>query len=102
MKLNWQLVTVIGIGVAGLVAMIYFLAEAGWSEGGITGMVAGIAAALGSLIVLVRGQQTAAASIERLDRKTDTVIAQTNGLSDIERNDIAQRAARIVMERGRP
>lgn len=92
-NLTWQLVTVIGVSVVGLVAMIAFLSAAGWSEGGIAGMVTGIGAVATSIIVQVKGQQTAAERMTELDRKTDTIVAQTNGLADHERQDIASRAA---------
>lgn len=100
MKLNWPTVTVLSIGAVCMVAMVYFLSAAGWSEGGIAGLVTGIGAVITSIIVQLRGQQNQAHQLDALDRKTDVVVAQTNGLSDRERQDIAQRAALIVLEQG--
>lgn len=100
--LTWQLVTVIVAGIAGLVAMVFFLSTAGWSEGGIAGMVTGIGAVVTGIIVTVRGQQNQQAQTAALDRKVDTVVAQTNGLSELERLDIARKAAEFVVQRMGP
>jgi hypothetical protein len=96
-QLTWQLVTVIVVGIIGMVAMVAFLSAAGWSEGGIAGMVTGIGAVVTGIIGQLQGQQVTNDRIADLDRKTDTVVAQTNGLSDIERQDIARRAAQAAI-----
>lgn len=92
-QLTWQLVVVIVAGIIGMVGMVAFLSAAGWSEGGIAGMVTGIGGVATGIIVVVKGQQNTNDRIADLDRKTDTVVAQTNGLSDHELEDVAQRAA---------
>lgn len=104
MKLTTQLAVVICVAIAGVVAMIYFLTQAGWSEGGIAGLCSGILTAVGTLVVVVRNQVKQADVLEQMQRQIgagqrdqastlDTVVEQTNGKSSRERQDIAERAA---------
>lgn len=104
MKLTTQLAAVIIVAIAGVVAMIYFLTQAGWSEGGIAGLCSGILTAVGTLIVVVRNQVKQADAIEQVQqqvgagqqaaaRTLETVVKQTNGLSTAERVAIAQLTA---------
>jgi hypothetical protein len=81
------------------VALIIGLAIwADWSDGSIVAMVGGIGAVIVNLIVLARGQQKTAETLVAQDVKLDTITAQTNGLSEIERRDIAERAAASVVQ----
>lgn len=99
-QLTWQLVVVIVAGIVGMVGMIAFLSAAGWSEGGIAGMVTGIGGVATGLIVVVKGQQNTNERIAEIAEKTDTVVSQTNGLAAHERQDIASRAAEEAFNRG--
>lgn len=76
MKLTTQLTIVIVAGITGMVAMVAFLSAAGWSEGGIAGMVTGIGSVITGLIVTVRAQA----------KTQETLIAQDAQLSTIEKN----------------
>lgn len=98
MKLSTQLTIVICVGIAGMVAMVAFLSAAGWSEGGIAGMVTGIGSVAGTLIVAIRNQQQTQQTLTRQDEKLEVIERQTNGLSHDEREDIARRAARAALE----
>jgi pyridoxal/pyridoxine/pyridoxamine kinase len=92
------LAIVIVAGIAGLVAMVAFLAQAGWSEGGIAGMVTGIGSIITGLILSLRNQAKTQETLADQNVTLDRVVEQTNGLSDRERQDIAQRAATSVVE----
>lgn len=94
MKITTQLVVMIGIIIVGMVGMVLGLAVlADWSDGAIVGMVFGFGTVTTGLIMTVRNQQQTTATLKEQDQKLDTVVAQTNGLSEIERQDIADRAA---------
>jgi hypothetical protein len=104
MKITTQLTVIICVAIAGLVAMIWFLSDAGWTEGGITGMVTGLGTAIGILIAAVRNQGKQAEQMELLQRalgagqqtqvaKLDTVVKQTNGMHTAQLEEVAQRAA---------
>ena len=73
--------------------MVYFLSAAGWSEGGIAGMVTGIGSVITGLIIAVRNQNKTQETLAGQDEKLATIEKQTNGLSTRERQDIADRAA---------
>lgn len=99
MKLTNQMTIVIVSAMLGGIGMIVGLAVlADWSDGAIIGMVSGIGSVLVSLIVAVRGQQKTAEVLQDQNVTLDRVIEQTNGLSDRERQDIAQRAATSVLK----
>lgn len=94
MKVTTQLVAMIGIITLGMVGLVLGLAVfADWSDGAIIGMVSGFGTLATGLIVAVRNQQQTAQTLADQDRKLDTVVAQTNGLSEIERQEIAAAAA---------
>lgn len=92
MKLNTQLTIVICVGIAGMVAMVAFLSAAGWSEGGIAGMVTGIGSVVTGLIVAIRNQNKTSETLADQDVKLDQVVHQTNGLSAAERKTIIAEA----------
>jgi hypothetical protein len=93
-KLSTQFAIVVCTAILGLFSMVVCLAIwADWSDGAVVGMVAGIGSALVAVATAVRGQQKTGEAVAALDRKSDVIVAQTNGLSEIERQDIAQRAA---------
>lgn len=98
MKLTNQLTAVIIVAIAALVAMVYLLSSAGWSEAGIAGMVTGIATAVGALIVSIRNQGKQNETLERQDATLAKIEHQTNSLSDEERQEIADRAAVAVVD----
>jgi hypothetical protein len=115
-KLTTQTTVVVVAAMLGMVGLILGLAVlADWSDGAIIGMVSGIGSVLVGLIVAVRNQQKAADQLDQLarvvgigqrnqDAKMNTVVEQTNGLSDVARQDIGERAATAVLdfeERGR-
>jgi hypothetical protein len=93
MRLSTQLTVVICVGIAGLVAMVAFLSSAGWSEGGIAGMVTGIGSVITGVIVAVRNQAKTQETLALQDEQLATIERQTNGLSTAERQEIAERAA---------
>lgn len=93
MKLTTQLTIVICVGIAGMVAMVAFLSSAGWSEGGIAGMVTGIGSVVTGLIVTIRAQTKTQEQLTQQDQQLATIEKNTNGLSAQERQDIAERAA---------
>lgn len=107
------LVAVVGLGMVGLVLGLAVLAD--WSDGAIVGMVSGFGSVAVAILVAVRNQQHTAQALDELQQQvgagqrhqTDTldqVVKQTNGLSETERQDIAERAAASVVRqfRGQP
>jgi hypothetical protein len=98
-KITKELVLLIGIIIAGAVGLVLGLAVwADWSDGAIVGMVSLFGSLASGLIVAVRNQQKTSETLEQQDRKLDTVVAQTNGLSELERQEIADRAAVAVVD----
>jgi uncharacterized transporter YbjL len=108
MKLTTQLTVVICAGIAGMVAMVVFLSYAGWSEGGIAGMVTGTLTAVGALVVVVRNQVKTSEQIDNVQRQInagqqdqsgqlEVIARQTNGITSDERQDIAERAVKTAM-----
>lgn len=98
MKITTQFVALVAVIIAGMVGLVLGLAVlADWSDGAIVGMVSGFGTLATGLIVAVRNQQKTAETLERQDQQLDTVIAQTNGLSEMERQEIADRAATAVV-----
>jgi hypothetical protein len=101
MRISTQLAIVIVAGIAGLVAMVVLLVQAGWSVGDISGLVAGLGTAAGTLIVVLRNQARQGEQLDDQDGKLDRIVEQTNGLSDAERQAIAERAAAAVVRQFR-
>lgn len=98
MRITTQFVAMVAIIVAGMVGLVLGLAVlADWSDGAIVGMVSAFGALATGLIFNLRGQQRTEQTLERQDKQLDTVIAQTNGLSELERQEIADRAAVAVV-----
>lgn len=98
MKITRELVALIAIIVAGAVGLVLGLAVwADWSDGAILGMLSLFGSLASGLILAVRNQQKTTEALETADQKIDTVIAQTNGMSERERQDIAERAAASVV-----
>ncbi len=104
MKLTTQLTVVIVAGIAGMVAMVVFLSYAGWSEGGIAGMVTGMMTSVGALVVVVRNQVKTSEQIDNVQRvvaagqrdqsgQLEVIAQQTNGPDAAARQDIARSAA---------
>jgi hypothetical protein len=99
MKITKELVFLVGIIIAGMCGLVLGLAVwADWSDGAIVGMVSLFGSLASGLIVAVRNQQKTTETLEQQDRKLDTVVAQTNGLSEVEREEIADRAAVRVID----
>lgn len=99
MKITTQLVIMVGIVVVGMVGLVLGLAVfADWSDGAIIGMVSGFGTVAAGLIMAVRNQQLTTETLAEQDVKLDTITAQTNGMSEIERQDVAKRAAIEVAE----
>lgn len=97
MKLTTQLVVLVLGTLLGMIGLVVCLAVwAAWSDGAIVGMVSAFGTLAAGVIVAVRNQQKTAQTLDDQDRKLDTVVAQTNGLSERERQDIADRAAIAV------
>jgi hypothetical protein len=104
------LVAVVLIGMTGLILGLAVFAN--WSDGAIVGMVSGFGTIATGLIVAIRNQQKTAESIDQLQRAVGagqrstadtlhTVVQQTNGMSEAERQDIAERAAASVVKQFR-
>jgi hypothetical protein len=99
-KLTTQLAAVIIVGFVGIAGLVLGLAVlADWSDGAVIGLATALGAIVVNLIVAIRGQQKNAETLASQDRKLDTVVAQTNGLSDRERQDIAERTVATMMAR---
>lgn len=113
MKVTNQLVALVAVVLAGMIVMILGLAVlADWSDGAIVGMVSGFGTIATGLIVAIRNQQKTAETLDELQHqlgagqrvqvdKLETVVKQTNGLSDAERQDVAERAAAAVVRQFR-
>jgi hypothetical protein len=102
LKITKELVVLIAIIVLGAVGLVLGLAVfADWSDGAIVGMVSLFGSLASGLIVAVRNQQKTTETLTEQDVKLDTVIAQTNGMSELERQDIAERAAASVVRQFR-
>lgn len=94
MRVTTQLAVVIVSAVLGAVALVLGLAVwADWSDGAIVAMVGAFGSVLVNSIVLVRNQQKTGQVLAGQDEKLEVITRQTNGLSEVERDDVAQRAA---------
>jgi hypothetical protein len=95
---NWPQAIVAVSGLLTVGAVVVFLARAGWSDQAIAAFVT---LALG----LFAGQMATARKAATVEAKTDhqtdqlhTIVEQTNGRSEAELQDIADRAAVKVIE----
>jgi hypothetical protein len=101
-KVTTQLAIVVCVGILGIVGLIVGLAVfASWSEGAIIAMVTAFGAVILNTIITIRNQSKTNETLESQDVKLDTITAQTNGLSEIERQEIAERAAVAVVRQFR-
>jgi hypothetical protein len=109
-KLSTQLAAVICVGIIGLVTMVYFLVQAGWKEGSITGLAVGLGTIITGLIVAIGQQRKTADQVDQLQRqvgagqrdqarKIDAVVEQTNGAGHDQLQDVADRAAAAAVSR---
>lgn len=97
-----QLAAVVIVGILGFVGLIVGLAVlADWSDGAIIGMGTAFGAIIINTIVAVRNQNRVTETLGEQDVKLDTIQAQTNGLSELERQEIAERAAAAVVRQFR-
>lgn len=113
MKITNQLVALVAVVLLGMIGMVLGLAVlADWSAGEIIAAVSGFGTIATGLIVAVRNQQKTAEALDELQHqvgagqrvqvdKLETVVQQTNGLSDSERQDVAERAAAAVVRQFR-
>ena len=104
-QLTTQFVVLVGIILFGMVGLVLGLAAlTDWTDGSIIGIVTAFGSLATGLIITVRNQQQTRGAIDDLQQqvgagqrdqthKLDTVVRQTNGLSEAERQDIAERAA---------
>lgn len=100
MKVTTQLTVVIVSGIVGLIGLVVGLAVlAHWSEGAIIAMVTAFGAVFVNAYMTVRNQAKTAQVLEGQDVKLKTIVEQTNGLSDRERQDIANRSVATIMAR---
>ena len=94
MKPSTQLAVVVCVGIVAGTALVYGLAVfAHWSDGAVVGLVAAVGVAAGTLVAQLRSNSKLADQ----DKTLATIERQTNGLSEVERQDIATRAARAVL-----
>jgi len=92
-KVTTQLAIVIATGITGFVGLILGLAVlADWSDGAIIGMATAFGAVLVNTIIAVRNQVQTRLVLDKQDDQLDTIKQQTNGMSERERQDIADRA----------
>jgi parvulin-like peptidyl-prolyl isomerase len=95
-KLSTQAAVVICVGIVSVIAAVVCLAVfAKMDSGALVGLAVGSGAVLGNLVAQLR---TNSKLVEQ-DKTLDTIKAQTNGLSDGERQDIASRAVDEVVAR---
>ncbi len=100
MKLTNQLVVLVLGTMFGMVGLVVCLAIwADWSDGAIVGMVSAFGTVSAGVIVAVRNQQKTAEVLESQDQVLSKIDRQTNGLSERERQDIAERAAEEAIAR---
>jgi hypothetical protein len=93
MKLTTQLTVVICVGALGMAGLVLGLAVwADWSDGAVVGLCTVFGTIVVNLIVAIRNQQKTAETLADQDQKLDTVVAQTNGLSERERQEVARQA----------
>jgi len=98
-KLTTQLVTLVLGTLAGMIGLVVCLAIwADWSDGAIVGMVSAFSTVAGGIIVAVRNQAKTGEVLEQQNDTLQVIQRQTNGLSEAERQDIADRAAVKVIE----
>lgn len=94
MKITTQLVALVAVLVAGMVGLVLGLAVvAGWSDGAVVGMVSAFGTVAAGLIVAVRNQEKTTETLKEQTEQLNTVVQQTNGLSEEEREAIAAAAA---------
>lgn len=93
MKLTTQVAIVIGVGIVSISGLVLGLAVlADWSDGAVIGLATGLGGIVVNLVVVVRGQAKTAEVLQGQDDKLAKIDHQTNGQSDVERQDIAERA----------
>lgn len=98
--LTWQVVTALALSVLGIGSMVVALAVfAKWSEGAIVGMATAFSAIAVNTVLAIRNQNATQQTLAAQDEKLHTIEQQTNGLSTAERQDIAERAAAVIMRR---
>lgn len=100
MKLSTQVAVVIVVSLLGFVGLILGLAVlADWSDGAIIGMATAFGAIIVNTVIAVRNQAKTREVLQHQGEQLDTVVRQTNGMSDAEKQQIAERAALIVLAR---
>lgn len=112
-RLSNQVAAVIIVGIIGVAGMVVCLALwADWSDGAVIGMLSGIGAAVTAAIVAVRGQVKTQEAVDQVqmqvgagqrltDKKLETVVRQTNGMSTEQLNAVAAAAADAAIARYR-
>lgn len=99
---SWPQAAVVISGVVALSGLAGALAVAGWSPEAITGFVLAVAGIVAGQYVQTRRTSEMTAKTDQQTRMLHTVVSQTNGLSDADRQDIAERAAAEMARRLRP
>jgi hypothetical protein len=111
MRLTNQVAAVIIVGIIGVAGMVVCLALwADWSDGAVIGMLSGIGAAVTAAIVAVRGQAKTQEAVDQVqmqvgagqritDRKLETVVRQTNGMTSEQIGAVADAAADAAVQR---
>lgn len=99
---SWPQAAVVIAGVVALAGLTGALALAGWSPEAISGFVLAIAGILAGQYVQARKTSEVSAKTDEQTELLHTVVSQTNGLSDAERQDIAERAAAEMLRKLRP
>jgi len=96
MKISTQTAAVACTAIVTIAGLVFGLATfAHMDDGALIGLATAAGAVLGNLVVQLRSNVKLAAQ----DRQLDTIVKQTNGLSERERQDIAERAVAALIEK---
>lgn len=99
---NWPQAIVAAAGLIAISGIIVALVLAGWSAESIIGFAALAAGLVTGQYVQTRKAAVVEAKTDVQTEMLETVVAQTNGLSEAERRAIAEHAAEAMLRRLRP
>jgi hypothetical protein len=99
---SWPQAAVVIAGIIAISALGTALIMAGWSSEAIVGFVIAIAGIVTGQYVQARKTSEVVAKTDQQTEMLETVVAQTNGLSEAERRAIAEMAAESMLRKLRP
>lgn len=95
-----QVAAVMVVAIAGWVGMVLGLAIfANWSDGAIVAMSTGFGAILVNSVISIGNQARNRQVLESTAQKVETIVHQTNAMASDERQDIANRAVAVALDR---